>query len=159
MTNTLHICENEQCGAEFFPVYRGQEFCGGRCRREAKRPKTKKKMDKAIFAKDAVVWCETPGCKHKKDHDHHVVPKAIVEQFNGSIDDPRNQYSQCFKCHFNHHYSASKKIRVKDLKMGNLEFAFETLGDYAWDWFQRVYDDSGHDDRLDILKANDAPCT
>lgn len=97
--------------------------------------------------------CKAPGCTRRAVHLHHVVYRQEVERRGGDIDDRRNLMALCQLCHFDHHARADV-IPLSALGDVHLDYAFELLGAFAYDYLQRRYD--GRDSRLDDELARGA---
>lgn len=83
---------------------------------------------------------------------HHVVEKKYLKKHGLPLFDPRNALRLCESCH-SRHTTASQRIPMESLRDENIDYAFEILGAYAYDYLHRYYD--GTDGRvqasLDIL--------
>lgn len=100
--------------------------------------------------------CEKPGAFHS----HHVVDKATLKHRCGlsgdALYDTRNALRLCQemgsaerRCHFQHENSR-RLVKTTELTDDNIEYAFEVLNDYAYDYLVREYDNlSDPDPRLD----------
>lgn len=89
-------------------------------------------------------------------HSHHVVYEQELDNRGLPKFDRRNLMALCVDCHLGHHNGPPEnQIPVSLLSDGNLEYAFEMLGPYAYDYVLKHY--SGFDSRLvdhmDRLKA------
>lgn len=78
---------------------------------------------------------------------HHVVEKQALKKLGMEhlVWDPRNARRLCEDCHGGQ-TSKLRKVRLKDLTDDNIAFAFEALGDFAFDYLQRNY--RGEDPRV-----------
>jgi hypothetical protein len=79
-------------------------------------------------------------------HSHHVVYEAELKRRGLPKYDKANMMALCLDCHFAHH-KASRRIPLLLLSDANLEYAFNLLGAYAFDYLNRRY--AGSDPRLD----------
>lgn len=97
-------------------------------------------------------------------HAHHVVDQAILRNRCGlrgnALYDTRNALRLCqalgdpgCRCHFQHE-GRMRVVKTKELTDGNVEYAFEVLGDYAPDYLRREYDDSDPDPRIVQLESD-----
>lgn len=105
--------------------------------------------------------CLDPTCTRRVAHRHHVVYKQELERRwkSGLIDttiwpsltrlvtDPRNLADVCHQHHFGHHDGSDYKMSMALLPDEAVEFAFEALGAYAYDYLRRRY--AGEDPRLE----------
>lgn len=105
--------------------------------------------------------CQAPWCHNSKDHDHHVVYKQHVKRAGGDINDPRNALGICSHirpepnnnlCHGRHH-NAVRRLPTVCLRDENIEFAFDLLGLAADPYFDRYYDNSECDPRIEAAMA------
>lgn len=95
------------------------------------------------------------GCLTKKAaHAHHVVYEQELNHRGLPPYDRRNRMALCVDCHFGQH--RNKPLPVSLLSDENMDYAFEVLGAFAYDYLKRRY--SGHDDRLDdhLQRASEA---
>lgn len=79
-------------------------------------------------------------------HTHHVFYEGELRRRGLPKYDHANLMALCVDCHFNHH-NGSKRIPLSLLTEENLEYAFNILGAYAYDWLRRRY--AGEDLRLE----------
>lgn len=98
-------------------------------------------------------------CKQAREfHAHHVVDMQTLRNQCGIVGnaayDTRNALRLCqalgdpeVRCHFQHEHSM-RNVKTKELRDENVEYAFEVLGAYAYDFLRREYDDSEPDERL-----------
>lgn len=92
--------------------------------------------------------CAQKGCRNTWPwHPHHVVYEQHCPE--GTKSDTRNCLRLCPDCHANHHGRA-RPILLTQLRDANYEFAFEVLGDAAYDYLRTRYD--GDDPRLEELR-------
>lgn len=80
-------------------------------------------------------------------HSHHVVYEAELRNRGLPKYDKANLMALCVDCHFAHHKGLAGKIPLGLLTDENLDYAFNALGAYAYDWLRRRY--AGSDSRLD----------
>lgn len=133
----MSVCAN--CGEEFLPAYRGQDYCTTDCRREAKKqrpPKRRPRRDPRF--KDPRPTCRVCATAPAV-HQHHVVLAQHVENAGADLWDERNALGVCELCHTRHH-KARRRIRGSELRADNLEFARELFAEYAEDYLARYYD-------------------
>lgn len=90
-------------------------------------------------------------------HAHHVVDKQTLKGLGlrgNQLYDTRNAMRLCDsldgeRCHMNFEWGNGRlKIATVKLSGENLDYAFEKLGAYAYDYLRREYDDSVPDPRL-----------
>jgi hypothetical protein len=79
-------------------------------------------------------------------HSHHIFYEAELRDRGLPRYDQANLMALCLDCHFNHH-NGSRRISLTLLTDENLDYAFNILGAYAYDWLGRRY--AGADPRLD----------
>jgi hypothetical protein len=79
-------------------------------------------------------------------HSHHVVYEAELRRRGLPKYDYANLMALDFDCHLSHH-NGSQRIPLSLLSDENLDYAFNILGAYAYDWLGRRY--AGTDPRLD----------
>lgn len=92
--------------------------------------------------------CQQEGCRNTWPwHPHHVVYEQEVKRVNPAmVSDRRNCLRLCPDCHANHH-GRSRPVKLTCLTDANYEFAFELLGERAFDYLRSKYD--GDDPRLE----------
>lgn len=95
-------------------------------------------------------WCAADDCLNQPTDPHHVVYAQHLRRHGLPQWDVRDGLPLCRPCHEAHH-NGSKRLPLTALTDSNLEFAFEQLGAYAWDYLNRRY--TGADRRLDALLA------
>lgn len=109
--------------------------------------------------------CVHEDCLKRAPHRHHVVYEQELRRRwkSGQVDmarwptkkrlleDCRNLIDMCQPHHFAHHDGATGRILTTMLPDEALEFAFELLGPYAYDYIKRHYE--GADPRLESLLA------
>jgi hypothetical protein len=78
-------------------------------------------------------------------HAHHVIRVQDVRE--GDPHDPRNALRLGVVVHSRHHMKF-ERVPLTALLATNIEYAFELLGDYAYDYLHRHY--SGEDDRVSL---------
>lgn len=83
---------------------------------------------------------------------HHVVYAQEVRRRGGNEWDGRNAMRLCDRCHGKHH--GPQRIALGRLSEANLDFAFELLGPFAYDYLRRRY--TGDDPRLEDRLARAA---
>lgn len=90
-------------------------------------------------------------CKTKKSaHRHHVIYEQELDRRGLPKHDRRNLMGLCPGCHWNHHHGPyANKIPLGLLTDENLQYAFESLGAFAYDYLKRRY--AGDDGRLDEM--------
>jgi len=92
--------------------------------------------------------CARPGCRSKEfAGGHHVIYQQELVRL-GRADllwDKRNALRVCPGCHANHHNL--HQLPLTCLTDANYEFAFEVLGERAFDYLRSHYD--GDDPRLE----------
>lgn len=99
--------------------------------------------------------CVVRGCNERAVDAHHVVYKRDLKERGLFLWDPRDGMALCRTHHWNHHYGTAKKtLPLTLLTEAHLDFAFEALGAYAFDYLARRY--RGDDPRLE---ARLATCT
>ena len=75
---------------------------------------------------------------------HHVVSQQKLKREGEGwrLWDERNALRLCcavpFGCHAQHE-NAVRRVRVSELTKDSLDFAFEALGEFAYDYLQRYY--------------------
>lgn len=82
----------------------------------------------------------------KSAHGHHVVSAQELKRRGLPLYDRRNRFEICQPCHFNHE-NGSSRIPLLMLRDEHLDYAFDVLGAYGYDYLRRHY--RGDDDRLD----------
>lgn len=94
--------------------------------------------------------CHSPGAYDP----HHVVEKKELKKRGLSEWDTRNALRLCKilgapggNCH-SRHTTYTRLVKTGELRDENIEFAFEALGLYAYDYLRRHYDDSEEDPRV-----------
>lgn len=97
--------------------------------------------------------CKAPGCTRRAVHLHHVVYKQEVGRRGGDTDAAANYLPLCFQCHGDHH-GGNDKLPLRVLPDEAIEWAFDLLGAYAYDYLRRKY--TGWDARLDDELAHRA---
>lgn len=136
------MTECSNCGGEFFPAYRGQEYCSADCRRDKKKrgaPKGMKRRHYGPRFNDPSPICRVDGCQKPQEHRHHVVAAQHVDNYGGDLEDGRNCLGLCELCHTRHE-KAVRRVRGSELRPENLEFAREMYLEYAEDYLARYYD-------------------
>ena len=86
------------------------------------------------------------ACGAKGQHNHHVVYTQHVLRVDGDRWDPANALRLCLGCHVLAH---QHEVPVSVLRPVNIEYAFELLGDAAYDYLKRYY----RDDRPELLES------
>jgi hypothetical protein len=87
-------------------------------------------------------------CLFKRSvHSHHVIYEQELRNRGLPIFDRRNCMAICKTCHERHHTRA-RIIPVASIADETLEYAFEVLGLYAYDYLRRVYEPHDLGDRL-----------
>lgn len=96
-------------------------------------------------------------------HAHHVVDKAILRNRCGlrgnALYDTRNALRLCEgldgkRCHLNFE-NRGVRLSTRRLTDDNIEYAFEVLGAYAYDYLRQEYDDvTDPDPRLELAFAS-----
>jgi hypothetical protein len=88
-------------------------------------------------------------------HAHHVVDKQTLRRYGqtGRLQyDTRNALRLCSPGNANNCHLQSEgpnlKLKTGMLTDASIEYAFEILGAYAYDYLRREYDDSAEDIRL-----------
>lgn len=83
-------------------------------------------------------------------HSHHGVFKKLLKQRGLPLYDTRNAIRLCPNCNLG---LENRSVRFPLAKLTDqcIEYAFEVLGAYAYDWLKRTYD--GDDDRVEIRLA------
>lgn len=92
--------------------------------------------------------------KRRADHSHHVVYERELRNRGLPSHDDRNLMALCSDCHYAHHNPGVRieaKLPLILLTDENIAYAFEVLGDYAYDYLKARY--RGHDDRLEARLA------
>jgi hypothetical protein len=91
--------------------------------------------------------CQNAGCRNTRESNpHHVVYQQWLKRHRPDLLwDPRNCLRLCNSCHANHH--GLHQIPLTCLKDANYEFAFEVMGEAAYDYLRQKYD--GEDPRLE----------
>lgn len=69
---------------------------------------------------------------------HHVVEKQELKRRGLPLYDVRNVFPICQDCH-ERHTNASGRIPFRKLSAENIAYAYEALGDYAFDYLRRRY--------------------
>lgn len=110
------------------------------------RPRPKPSIERVLARdfRDAVLAkgsCRM--CGGRPDDPHHVVYQQHLRYDGHPLWDPRDGIPLCRRCHDAHH-NGSNRIPVGKLAVENFEFAFEHLGEYAYDYLQRRYVDPEH---------------
>lgn len=104
--------------------------------------------------------CAGCGSKTKPFQAHHVIYRQELRRRGLPEWDTRGARRVCegpLECHVNHHSPNGPKIKTKRLTDENIEYAFESLGAYAYDYLRARYDDSDPDPRLvERLAATEA---
>lgn len=77
---------------------------------------------------------------------HHVVYEQELARRGLVLWDLRNQMPLCADCHEKHH-KRGRPIPLIFLTDDNIEYAFEALGAFAYDYLRQRY--AGDDDRLE----------
>lgn len=95
-------------------------------------------------------WCAADDCLNQATDPHHVIYAQHLRRMNLPLWDPRCGLPLCRPCHEAHH-NGSQRLPLSALTDANLEFAFEQLAAYAYDYLRRRY--TGSDERLDALLA------
>lgn len=105
--------------------------------------------------------CIYSDCLKRAPHRHHVVYEQELQRrwdsspevrerwpaYRRLREDCRNLVDMCHHHHFAHHDGSRSKIELSMLPDEALEFAFELLGAYAYDYLRRRY--AGDDPRLE----------
>lgn len=96
--------------------------------------------------------CRKPG----RFHAHHVVDKQTLKAYGVTGNrqyDTRNALRLCqtfadaARCHFSHE-NRLRIVKTSELLDANIEYAFEVLKVYAYDFLRQEYDDSEPDERI-----------
>lgn len=80
-------------------------------------------------------------------HPHHVIYEQHLRDRNLPIFDTRNSLRLNPHVHWSHH-KGFRRVKTKELKDKNIEYAFLVLGAYAQDYLRRYYDDTDPDPRI-----------
>lgn len=91
---------------------------------------------------------------------HHVVDKAELRKLGfprSQWYDTRNALRLCEgimtrRCHFQHE-NVRRLVKTSELLDQNIDYAFEALGAYAYDYLLREYDDTEPDARIKLAFA------
>lgn len=94
-------------------------------------------------------------CNRPADDAHHVVYKRDLRDRGLFCWDIRDGLPLCRDCHDGHHYSPQAVVTLEHLTDANLDYAFEVLGAYAYDYLRRRYPgpDGPHNLRLEARLA------
>lgn len=94
--------------------------------------------------------CLKPGrfVAHHAVYEQHLRVKCGLR--GNALYDTRNALATHAGCHVGKHHTAMRKIKTAQLTDDNIEYGFEKLGAYAYDYFRRYYDDTLEDPRLKL---------
>lgn len=84
--------------------------------------------------------CRAPGCSGRVVHQHHVVYRQHVRRARGDLWAPENALGLCGSCHASHH-QRGRVLPISALRIENVKFAAETLGEAAEGYLRRYYRD------------------
>lgn len=94
--------------------------------------------------------CQKPG----RFVAHHVVYEQHLRNWYGlrgnALFDTRNALGTHSSCHTGKQHSGSQRIKTRDLRDENIEYAFELMGVRAYNYFERFYDNSSPDPRIEL---------
>lgn len=79
-----------------------------------------------------------------KWHPHHVILEQILEREGLPIYNGMNALRLCIACHADHH--GTHKLKVRQLRDENLQYAVWMLGLRGVDMLRRYYDDESDPD-------------
>lgn len=79
---------------------------------------------------------------------HHVVFRRWLKKNHKPLHDPRNARRLCPSCNLNFE-ARSIEFPLERLLDVNIDYAFEVMDAYAYDWLRQNY--SGDDPRLDVM--------
>lgn len=115
------------------------------------RPKRHPTIERILardFRRATVKGYCAAGCGMAATDAHHVVYEQELRKRGLPRWDARDGLPVCRTCHEAHH-NGSKRLPLHLLPTVSLEFAFEQLGAYAYDYLRRRY--SGDDERLETF--------
>lgn len=90
--------------------------------------------------------CQSCGATRVPWSAHHAVYLQHVRRAGGSAWARDNALRLCDDCH-NGHHNRSRPVRATALTQANIDYAFDLLGQAAYDYLRRRY--AGDDPRLD----------
>lgn len=109
------------------------------------------KVDAFWAAAEAQRVCAKCGKPTRTWDAHHVVEKQELRNRGLDVWDPRNALRLCGKfgptCH-GQHTNAAERVPLSALTDENIEFAFDVLGAFAYDYLKRRY--AGEDWRVEV---------
>lgn len=92
-------------------------------------------------------------CGEKATDAHHVVYKRDLKERGLFVWDARDGLALCRDCHDGHHYSPQAVVLLVHLTDASVQYAFEVLGAYAYDYLLRRYPGGPPDLRLESRLA------
>ena len=95
--------------------------------------------------------CEACRLRTAVDPHHVILEQELVRRGLDPDADLRCGMALCRDCHDAHHAGGAGQIPIRRLRDETLDFAFEVLGPYAYDYLRRRY--GGDDPRLESRLA------
>jgi hypothetical protein len=117
-------------------------------KRRRRRLSAKERREKQRFQAHAQDQQRCANCNSRGAwHAHHAgVYEQKLRHLGLPLWEPANALRLCLDCHAKHH-TPRQKLKLKVLRAENIRYAFQTLGECAYDYLRARY--SGNDPRIE----------